>query len=77
MIKVVSELRITAMTCSDNNDEFYLVGFFPTAIKTQSDVSVAIAAPNATGEPRIDEKEFCYSLSALDPNFGLNCSRVL
>ena len=43
------------MTC---NNELYLVGVFPVAFKTRSDVSIAIAAPKATGEPGVDGKEF-------------------
>lgn len=40
------------------NKELYLIGVFPVAFKTRSDVSIAIAATSATGEPRIDGREF-------------------
>jgi ADP-ribose pyrophosphatase YjhB (NUDIX family) len=39
-------------------NKLYLVGVFPVSFKVRSDVSIALAAPNAAGNPKVDGKEF-------------------
>ena len=39
-------------------DDLYLVGVFPVAFSFRSDVTIALASPNALGDPYADGKEF-------------------
>jgi len=57
----------------------YLVGIFPITFKTRSDVAIAVASPDADGEPKIDGYEFSSFVwrEAPPERLGANYRRML